>query len=38
VDVEVLPPIPTTDWQLETLQDHVDGVRHLFLERLGQED
>ncbi|MFO1425565.1 MAG: 1-acylglycerol-3-phosphate O-acyltransferase [Steroidobacteraceae bacterium] len=38
VDIEVLPPISTTDWKLETLQQHVDAVRALFLERLGQED
>jgi putative phosphoserine phosphatase/1-acylglycerol-3-phosphate O-acyltransferase len=37
VEVEVLPPIPTTDWRAETLQLHVDEIRHLFLERLGQE-
>lgn len=37
LDVEVLPPIATTHWKVETLQEHVDAIRQLFLERLGQQ-
>lgn len=36
VEVVVLPPIPTTDWQVETLDQHIDDVRNLFLQELGQ--
>lgn len=36
VDVEVLPPIDTSQWQLATLNDHVREVRNLFLATLGQ--
>lgn len=36
VEVVVLPPIPTADWQLETLDQHIAEVRGLFLRELGQ--
>lgn len=36
VEVVVLPPIPTTDWTLETLDDRIAEVRGLFLQELGQ--
>jgi len=29
--VEVLPPIPTADWSKETLQEHMDEVREIYL-------
>jgi 1-acyl-sn-glycerol-3-phosphate acyltransferase len=34
VDVAVLPPIPVDDWTLETLPDHIAGVRQLYLDAL----
>lgn len=37
VDVEVLPPVDTSDWSVETLEAHVTEVRNLFLRTLGQE-
>lgn len=36
VEVEVLPPIATDDWTLETLNDRVEEVRNLFLHKLGE--
>ncbi|MEQ9463607.1 MAG: HAD-IB family hydrolase [Haliea sp.] len=36
VDVEVLAPIDTSDWQAATLDQHVREVRNLFLRSLGQ--
>ncbi len=38
VDVEVLPPIDTSQWTAETINEHVAEVRALFLEKLGQVD
>jgi putative phosphoserine phosphatase/1-acylglycerol-3-phosphate O-acyltransferase len=38
VDVEVLPPVDTTDWQAETIDEHVREVRNLFLRTLGQPE
>jgi putative phosphoserine phosphatase / 1-acylglycerol-3-phosphate O-acyltransferase len=35
VRVTVLPPIDTADWGVDTLDDHVEHVRGLFLETLG---
>ncbi len=37
VDVEVLPPIDTSDWQVKTIDKHVAEVRNLFLQVLKQE-
>jgi putative phosphoserine phosphatase/1-acylglycerol-3-phosphate O-acyltransferase len=34
VRVAVQPPVPTTDWRLETLDDHIAAVRRIFLETL----
>src|ERR1700761_3691633 len=34
VDVAVFPPIPVTDWTLETLPDHIAEVRQLYLDTL----
>lgn len=37
VEVDVLPPIDTSDWQTDTIGDHVAEVRQMFLEALEQE-
>lgn len=34
VDVAVLPPVPTDDWSLETLDRHIASVRRMFLDTL----
>ncbi len=36
VDVEVLPPIDTSDWRASTMNKHVAGVRSRFLRALNQ--
>ncbi len=36
VQVEVLPPIPTDSWSVETIDEHVEEVRDLYLTALGQ--
>ncbi len=36
VEVEVLPPVDTSQWHAETIDDHVREVRNLFLATLGQ--
>lgn len=36
VEVEVLPPIDTSDWRVETIDEHVREVRNLFARTLGQ--
>ena len=36
VEVVVLPPIPTSDWKLEDLDQNIADVRALFLKELGQ--
>ena len=38
VDVEVLEPIDTSDWQVATIDEHVRDVRNLFLKALGQPE
>jgi putative phosphoserine phosphatase/1-acylglycerol-3-phosphate O-acyltransferase len=38
VDVEVLPPVDTSDWTPATINDHVRDVRNLFLKTLGQPE
>ncbi|MBE9539681.1 MAG: HAD-IB family hydrolase, partial [Proteobacteria bacterium] len=38
VDVEVLPPVDTSDWTPETINDHVRQVRNMFLKTLGQPE
>jgi lysophosphatidate acyltransferase len=35
--VRVLPPIPTTDWHIETLDAHIAQVRQVFLDNLPDE-
>ena len=37
VTVEVLPPIDTNSWSVETINDHVADVRGLYLRALGQD-
>jgi len=36
VDVTVLKPVDTSNWKTETIDEHVDMVRNLFLVSLGQ--
>ncbi len=38
IDIEVLPPVVTDDWSRENLDEHIAGVRSLFLDALGQEE
>jgi putative phosphoserine phosphatase/1-acylglycerol-3-phosphate O-acyltransferase len=38
VDVEVLPPIDTSDWQAKTIDRHVAEVRNQFLHALHQKE
>ncbi len=37
IRVEVLPPIDTSSWSADTIEEHVDSVRDLFLRSLGQD-
>jgi putative phosphoserine phosphatase/1-acylglycerol-3-phosphate O-acyltransferase len=37
VVVDVLPPIDTSKWSADTIDDHVAEVRNMFLESLGQD-
>lgn len=37
IEVVVHPPIPTSDWKVEDLDRHIDEVRALYLETLGEE-
>ncbi|MEO1082320.1 MAG: HAD-IB family hydrolase [Pseudomonadota bacterium] len=36
VEVDVLPPVDTSDWSARTLDEHVREVRNMFLRTLGQ--
>ena len=38
VDVEVLPPVETSDWTTETIDSHVTEVRNMFARSLGQDE
>ncbi len=38
VEVEVLPPVDTSAWTRETLDEHVADVRAMYLKALGQRD
>jgi len=38
VEVVVLPPIPTADWKIEELDEHIAGIRNSFLKELGQTE
>jgi len=37
VKVEVLPPINTDDWSADTIDEHVNSVRNMYLQALGQD-
>lgn len=37
VEVDVLPPVDTSHWRRETVEEHVAEVRDMFLRALGQE-
>lgn len=36
INVKVLPPVATDDWTTETIHQHADDIRQMFLEELGQ--
>ncbi len=38
VEVEVLPPVDTSDWRVETVAEHVREVRNMFARTLGQPE
>lgn len=38
VEVDVLPPVDTSDWSVDTIDEHVREVRNLFLRTLGQPE
>lgn len=38
VEVDVLPPVDTSGWRRETVEEHVEEVREMFLEHLGQAE
>lgn len=38
VEVDVLPPVDTSEWRSETIEDHVAEIRGMFLEVLGQAE
>jgi putative phosphoserine phosphatase/1-acylglycerol-3-phosphate O-acyltransferase len=38
VNVEVLPPVDTSQWSVETINDHVREVRNMFARVLGQAE
>jgi putative phosphoserine phosphatase/1-acylglycerol-3-phosphate O-acyltransferase len=37
VDVEVLPPVDTSGWKSETVDEHVEHVRNMYLQALGRD-
>lgn len=36
LNISILDPIPTTDWSVETMQDHLDEVTEVYLNALGE--
>ena len=38
VEVDVLPPVDTSNWRRETVDEHVEQVRDMFLRVLGQAE
>ena len=38
VNVDVLPPVDTSNWRAETISEHVREVRNMFLKTLGQAE
>ena len=37
VEVEVLPPVDTSEWSADTIDEHVASVRNMYLKALGQD-
>jgi putative phosphoserine phosphatase/1-acylglycerol-3-phosphate O-acyltransferase len=37
VEVEILPPVDTSNWSVETIGEHVEMVRDMYLTTLGQD-
>jgi len=37
IEVEILPPVDTSVWSAETIDEHVASVRNMYLEALGQD-
>jgi len=37
VRVEVLPPVETNSWSVDTIDEHMNSVRDMFLRALGQD-
>ena len=38
VEVEVLPPVDTSEWHVEKIDEHIDTVRNMFLKTLEQDE
>jgi putative phosphoserine phosphatase/1-acylglycerol-3-phosphate O-acyltransferase len=38
VDIEVLAPVDTSDWSTDTIDEHIQEVRNMFLRTLGQPE
>ncbi|MEH6634003.1 MAG: HAD-IB family hydrolase [Halioglobus sp.] len=38
VEVEALPPVDTSDWSVDTIEEHVREVRNMFARTLGQPE
>lgn len=38
VEVEVLEPVDTSDWTVDTIDEHVTAVRNMFLKAMGQNE
>ena len=36
IDVTVLPPVSTSSWTVDTIDEHIDRIRRMFLRELGQ--
>jgi putative phosphoserine phosphatase/1-acylglycerol-3-phosphate O-acyltransferase len=36
INVDVLPPVATDDWKAETVHEHAEEIRQMFLRKLGQ--
>jgi putative phosphoserine phosphatase/1-acylglycerol-3-phosphate O-acyltransferase len=36
VDIVVLPPVSTQNWKIENIDEHVQDIRQLYLDELGQ--
>jgi putative phosphoserine phosphatase/1-acylglycerol-3-phosphate O-acyltransferase len=38
IDVKVLPPVATQAWTIDNIHQHVNEIRRMYLQELGQED